>query len=950
MKDIQQTSESRVNNRAIRMCTVPIYGQNGSLTGIAGSTNDLSSITELENQLHTALIQKADVESAMAAMFDTNPYPNIMFDDKFNLIDCNPAAVEFMGFQTREDLFSGFHELMNKITQAAIEDGQPVITTFERLSHASEQGCFRFDSKIVLNNVMREMEVWLIRIPFKGSYAIAGYIFDRTETNRQTRALKQADELNKLQLTKLKFAVKAAKIGMWDMEIIGGDVVNPDNSFSWSDEFRQLLGFKDETDFPNLLSSWSDRLHPEDKAMTLSAFERHILDTSNQSQYDIEFRCLMKNGEYRYFHNAGETIRDEKGNPLHVVGAMMDITEIKKALFDTKEQKIKAEAANKAKSEFLSTISHEIRTPLNAILGITEIQLANEALDQSFKDAFERIYVSGDMLLRIINDLLDLSKIEAGKQLLEIADYEVASMLSDTVQINVMRIGSKPVIFEIDLDENIPAVLSGDELRVKQILNNVLTNAFKYTNIGMVKLQVLIECEPANLEPGIVNIVFIISDTGLGMTEEQTRTLFDEYSRFGKKENIIEGTGLGMSITQKLVKMMKGEIFEQSELGKGSIVTVRLPQSKVGSDVLGKEVVENLCKFRTSTMTMMKKVPLIREPMPYGRVLVVDDIETNLYVAKGLMAPYGLQIDIAHSGYEAIEKIESGNIYDIVFMDHIMPGIDGIETVQILRRMGYNLPIVALTANAVVGQIEIFLANGFDGFLSKSIDIHQLDAVLNRLIYEKQSLEVIEAAREQAAASSKIAAEKTELLKSLIQQGVVAQVLECFLRDADKFMTVLKAINEKGTYDENDKRLYIIHMHGIKGALANINRNELSAIALKLEMAMRAGDLNFISSETGSFLDLLQSLVEELEKLAVKEEAEKSEFTYEDQLFLREKLLVIKTACQDYDEVTADDTLAELREKRWSKPVNDLLSSIAGYLLRGYFEETSDIIDNFVGR
>jgi CheY-like chemotaxis protein len=200
---------------------------------------------------------------------------------------------------------------------------------------------------------------------------------------------------------------------------------------------------------------------------------------------------------------------------------------------------------------------------------------------------------------------------------------------------------------------------------------------------------------------------------------------------------------------------MDGGISVESELGKGSTFTVRLPQGLINSDVLGSEAAENLRRFRSSSRAQMKNVQVSREPMPYGNVLVVDDVDTNIYVAKGLMAPYDLKTDSADSGFVAIEKIKKGNTYDIIFMDHMMPKMDGMETTRRIRDLGYTEPIVALTANAVAGQVDIFLENGFDDFISKPIDIRQLNAVLNKFIRDKQPPEVLKAARQQAEEKEK---------------------------------------------------------------------------------------------------------------------------------------------------------------------------------------------------
>ncbi|MDR2726423.1 MAG: hypothetical protein LBC10_00340, partial [Deltaproteobacteria bacterium] len=253
-----------------------------------------------------------------------------------------------------------------------------------------------------------------------------------------------------------------------------------------------------------------------------------------------------------------------------------DFMGIFSAAISTMVQRLEAhrkiiEASDKAKSKFLATVSHEIRTPMNAILGLTEIQLLDETLSKDTRDAFGRIYAAGYTLLGIINDLLDLSRMEAGKVELMPARYEIASLITDAVQMNMMRIGDKPIEFRLQVNEDIPSVLFGDELRIKQILNNLLSNAFKYTQAGEVVLAVSV-VRGSGAESGDVTLVCRVSDTGSGMTEEQVNRLFEEYSRFYLEANrLIEGIGLGMNITRQLVQMMGGVILVDSEPGKGSV-------------------------------------------------------------------------------------------------------------------------------------------------------------------------------------------------------------------------------------------------------------------------------------------------------------------------------------------------------------------------------------------
>ena len=624
---------------------------------------------------------------------------------------------------------------------------------------------------------------------------------------------------------------------------------------------------------------------------------------------------------------------DNKGEHIGVVVLAHDNTEIHEA-------NIRAEAANQAKSAFLSTMSHEIRTPMNAILGITEIQLQNDSLDIDLKKALGKIYASGDLLLGIINDILDLSKIEAGKLELIIANYEITSFISDTAQLNMMRIGNKPIEFELEVAAYLPRVLLGDELRVKQILNNILSNAFKYTAEGTVKLSISSETNGANKDE--IVLVVSVSDTGQGMTEEQVEKLFDEYSRFNMEANrTTEGTGLGMSITRNLIRMMNGEILIDSEPGKGSTFTVRIPQGWVDDKVLGNEMAENLRLFRTDSNAKMERVQITREPMPYGSVLIVDDVETNIYVATGLMTPYKLKIDSADSGFAAIEKVKSGEVYDIIFMDHMMPQMDGIETTQIIRSTGYDQPIVALTANAVAGQAEVFLNNGFDDFISKPIDVRQLNAVLNKHVRDKQFPKVIEAARMSVPDENVRPAEISS--KPAIDPGFA----KIFARDAEKALETLRTLVDDGDYkNEADLITYIINVHGIKSALANVGNAELSAVALKLEAAGREGKFDTITAETPAFLDSLRAYVDEI---TPKEDEGGDVATDEDPAFLREKMSAIKAACEEYDESAAEKILAELRLKTWSQPTKEVLNNISKLLLHSEFDEIAEIAEKLSG-
>jgi len=357
---------------------------------------------------------------------------------------------------------------------------------------------------------------------------------------------------------------------------------------------------------------------------------------------------------------------------------------------------------------------------------------------------------------------------------------------------------------------------------------------------------------------------------------------------------------------------------------------------------------ENIKQFNVGKMSHINNATqFVREYMPYGRVLVVDDVETNLYVARGLMAPYGLSIETATSGFEAIEKIKDGATFDIIFLDHFMPKMDGIETARIIRDLGYTYPIIALTANALIGQAEMFMENGFDGFISKPIDIRQLNATLNKLIRDKYPPEVIEAARQQAARiKAKFSAEKAHPLSG-------PELAAIFTRDAEKAIANLKIIISNAFRRTDDFRQYVINIHSMKSALANIGETGLSTIALKLELAGRAENIPVIMSETKVFLEALGDVIEKN-----RQKENKSDIITDDsdsnRAYLAEKLAVIRTACEKYDEITANTALSELSQKKWPRSVKEMLDTIAKHLLHSDFEETAkfaeDIVHSYVSK
>jgi signal transduction histidine kinase/DNA-binding response OmpR family regulator len=596
--------------------------------------------------------------------------------------------------------------------------------------------------------------------------------------------------------------------------------------------------------------------------------------------------------------------------------------ELKTALED-------AQSANRAKSEFLAAMSHEIRTPMNAIIGITQIHLQRGNLPDEYTAALEKIFSSGNSLLGIINDILDMSKIETGKMELNPAEYNVPSLINDAVQLNIVRIGSKPIEFTLDLNENLPLKLYGDELRLKQILNNLLSNAIKYTEKGQVKLSV------DHLPHGEKIILrFIVKDTGQGIKSEDKERLFSEYLRFNARANrTTEGTGLGLNITKKLVEMMGGAIEVESEYGKGSVFTVTVKQKAVECPAIGAETALRLRNFTFIGERQNAQPRITREPMPYGSVLVVDDLETNLYVAEGLLSPYQLKIETAVSGFAAIEKVQGGKTYDIIFMDHMMPEMDGIETTEKLREMGYKGVIVALTANALIGNDEMFSQHGFDGFIPKPIDVRQLNTVLNQFIRDRHP----EEAKKYKPLEGPLPADPSQKTVLLLDETRV-KLLNVFRRDAEKAVVTLRETTTNG-----DIKLFTTTIHAMKSALANIGETGKSQAAAELEQAGLDGDGDLIAANTESFIKTLESLIK---KLSPTQTTGSNADIAEDTAYLAEQMQVIKTACEDYDDTAAYAALDRLKEKPWKPQTAATLEKIRDMLfLHSDFDAAAEQAD-----
>jgi len=586
---------------------------------------------------------------------------------------------------------------------------------------------------------------------------------------------------------------------------------------------------------------------------------------------------------------------------------------------ELREATFKAQQASEAKSSFLANMSHEIRTPLNAVIGLSDLVLdTDDSLNEESRYRLSQINNAGATLLSTVNDILDISKIEAGKFELIPINYDTPSMINDAITQSILHRGDKHIEFVLNICDNLPTHLFGDELRTKQILNNILSNAFKYTPAG--KVEMAISCQQ---DGESVVLTFIIKDTGIGIKSEDLANLFNDYVQMDMAANRkVIGTGLGLSIAKRLIDLMGGSIEVESKYRKGSVFTVRLKQTHITDDVIGPEVIERLKQLNYTEDKRRQYGHITRLNMHYARVLIVDDVETNLDVAQGLMKPYNMQIDCVTSGQEAIEAVLDKRVrYNAIFMDHMMPGMDGIEATKLIRDIGtdyaVNIPIIALTANAIVGNEEMFLQNGFQAFISKPIEIAHLDAVIREWVRDKEQEQLYQRADTFIHPVSKEDKNWQALQKGIpginIEKGLsrfyndksaYVEVLRSYSRNTPPLLKAAKKIKKDELAD------YVTVVHGIRGSSGGICAEETAAMAAELEKAARAGDFKYVTANNPSLIEKTEKLISDINELLDEIDADNKKKRKDKPD--NELLIMLREACLHYEMDNVDRALDAL--------------------------------------
>ena len=593
--------------------------------------------------------------------------------------------------------------------------------------------------------------------------------------------------------------------------------------------------------------------------------------------------------------------------------------EIRQNFFETQREKLSAEASSEAKTSFRANMSHEIRTPINAIIGMDEM-IIRESKEAGIIRYANNIRNASKTLLSLINDILDFSKVESGKMEIINSNYQVSSMLNDLVNMIQSRANDKSLELILDIDEQLPCELYGDEVRLRQIITNLLTNAVKYTKEGSVTLKIRV----TKLENSIGRLDVAVIDTGIGIRKEDQGKLFDSFQRVDEvKNHNIEGTGLGLALTKYLLEAMGSKLLLESEYGKGSAFYFGLEQKIVDDTPIG--------DYQKMYEKSRQENERYRESFqaPDALILVVDDTRMNLEVCKGLLKKTKVQIDVAESGAECLQMCEQKE-YHLILLDHKMPHMDGVECLQRIRQqeegLNTNTTVIALTANAITGAKEYYLKNGFDDYLSKPVQGEKLEQLLCQYLPSELLLSPEEAT---IASYETVSAEVPEIIgideeDALSYAGESQEEylknLKLYLEEYDSKRTQIQEAFEKDDWEN-----YQILAHSIKSTSRLIGANDMSLLAKSMEEAAAKRNAIRIRGDHEVFMDQYERLCQRI-KVAVANVVMTSnvpELKPVSKDEMHELISHMKTSVDEFDMSALHDQLEQLIGYDYLKNVKD---------------------------
>lgn len=621
--------------------------------------------------------------------------------------------------------------------------------------------------------------------------------------------------------------------------------------------------------------------------------------------------------EKKQERRSGFTSKLEK----QAVSLLLAKDELEKKNIELENAMIDARKASRARDVFLANMSHEIRTPINTMLGLNELIL-RESQDETIRGYALDIKQAGTILLSLVSDILDFSKLQSGKMELAEGTYDISSLLNDLINSVSIPLRKKKLRLSLDIAPDIPYKLSGDEVHLRQIIGNLLSNAVKYTQTGTVTLRLSWEKQ----EKDMLLLKIMVEDTGIGVKEKDIARIFETFNRLDMKASRNEeGTGLGLAVTHQLVGMMGGKLEVKSEYGKGSVFSFAIPQKIINPSPLG-DFQEQYDKSVKNSISYREKFIA-----PLAKILVVDDNAMNLAVAQDLLRKTKLQIDVASSGGECLEMLKRKE-YHLICMDHMMPVMDGVQTLRAIRELednpSRNIPVIALTANAVVGAREFYLKAGFEDYLSKPIEPDKLEDMLiqylpKELVYltEDEEISVENDDHIGGLNEEKLTDMGINAANGLKYMGGSRALYEKVLRD---FREILHEKEEqlKNMLGKEDVSGYAIIVHALKGNARNVGADELAEEAFELEKKSKDGKLEEVEVQSPILFGMMRTLGENLDRYLEtevsschmekeEEPAEKQQITED---VWREKLLRLYQQLDDFDGESVMESLAEFKK------------------------------------
>ena len=632
--------------------------------------------------------------------------------------------------------------------------------------------------------------------------------------------------------------------------------------------------------------------------------------------------------EKKQERRSGFTSKLEK----QAVSLLLAKDELEKKNIELENAMIDARKASRARDVFLANMSHEIRTPINTMLGLNELIL-RESQDETIRGYALDIKQAGTILLSLVSDILDFSKLQSGKMELAEGTYDISSLLNDLINSVSIPLRKKKLRLSLDIASDIPYKLSGDEVHLRQIIGNLLSNAVKYTQTGTVTLRLAWEKQ----EKETLLLKIAVEDTGVGVKEKDIARIFETFNRLDMEASRNEeGTGLGLAVTHQLVGMMGGKLEVKSEYGKGSVFSFAIPQKIINASPLG-DFQEQYDKSVRNSISYREKFIA-----PLAKILVVDDNAMNLAVAQDLLRKTKLQIDVASSGGECLEMLKRKE-YHMICMDHMMPVMDGVQTLHAIRELednpSRNIPVIALTANAVVGAKEFYLKAGFEDYLSKPIEPDKLEDILiqylpKELVYltDDEEISVESDDNEAGLNEEKLTDMGINAANGLKYMGGSRSLYEKVLRD---FREILHEKEEqlKSMLAKEDVSGYAIIVHALKGNARNVGADELAEEAFELEKKSKAGKLEEVEVQSPILFSMMRTLGENLDRyleteaseVSVEKEEEPAEKQQITEEIWKEKLRLLHLHLDEFDGENVLESIRELKNYQLSEENRKML-------------------------